>query len=135
MKIYLIIDEKGNIYGYSDKKYSNEIEVEANEEFIEKMIEDINYYKFKNAKVIFCTTPDNNIYDWDGKKWVFNIEKTVEKKEVELNNISLKMKTIIDELEYSKNYGLYTIFSSKDLDTLKEKEFNLSLEIAMLMNK
>ena len=90
----------------------------------------------ENGELITIDYPDDgNMYDWDGKKWVLNIEKTVEKKEVELNNIRLKMKSIIDEIEYSKNYGLYTTYTVDDLNTLKEKEFNLSLEIAMLMNK
>ena len=87
----------------------------------------------ENGELITIDYPDDgNMYDWDGKKWVLNIEKTVEKKEVELNNIRLKMKSIIDEIEYSKNYGLYTTYTVDDLNTLKEKEFNLSLEIAML---
>lgn len=55
-------------------------------------------------------------------------------KELELQKIREQMKTIVDELERAKNYGLYTKYSLKDLETLKEKEFNLSVEIAMMMN-
>ena len=107
-------------------------EVVYNGEII--FLEDGEY--MENGELITIDYPtDGNMYDWDGKKWVLNIEKTVEKKEVELLEIRTQMKVIINELEYSKNYGLYTNYSLNDLEALKEKEFNLSLEIAMLMNK
>ena len=90
----------------------------------------------ENNKLITINCPDDsNVYEWVDNKWIFNLEKTIEKKENELLEIRTQMKTIINELEYSKNYGLYTNYSLNDLEALKENEFNLSLEIAMLMNK
>ena len=107
-------------------------EVLYNKEII--FLDDGKY--LENNKLITINCPDDgNIYDWIDNKWIFNLEKTIEKKENELLEIRTQMKTIINELEYSKNYGLYTNYSLNDLEALKENEFNLSLEIAMLMNK
>ncbi len=96
-------------------------------------LDDGQYVENGELITIDCPT-DGNMYDWKDKKWIFNLEKTIEKKENELLEIRTQMKNIIDEIEYSKNYGLYTTYSLNDLEELKNKELKLSMEIAMLIN-